>query len=79
MPRAGTAISINFLIGITRGCHHTQIRNSPWTMFPNGVNATKKRTVSAPGFALSMAQHEFLSLQVRDAGGPWRVSQNRTI
>jgi len=42
-------------------------------MFPNGVNATKKRTASAPGFALSMAQHEFLHLQVRDASGPWNV------
>jgi hypothetical protein len=32
---------INFLIGIARRRHHSQVRNSPWTMFFDGVNPPK--------------------------------------
>ena len=45
-PRAGAPGSITFLIGIARGRHHTQTRNSPWARFFDGVAATKKRAAS---------------------------------
>ena len=36
------AQSINFLIGIVRKRHHSQARDSPWTMFFNGVKRHQK-------------------------------------
>ena len=56
------------LTGITQGRHHTQIRNCPWARLFNGVNATKKRTASPLGYAVSLCEGEFLFLQVRGAG-----------
>ena len=42
MAKGWAAQSINFLIGIARRRHHSQARNSPWTMFSNGVRRHQK-------------------------------------
>ena len=63
------ARSITFLIGIARGRHHTQIRNSPQARFFNGGYATKKQTASPLGYAASLGQDEFVRLQERGAPG----------
>src|SRR5438270_3102412 len=36
---AGPRRKINFLIGIARKRHHSQVRNSPWTRFFYGVGS----------------------------------------
>jgi hypothetical protein len=37
---------VNFLTGIALGRHHSQARNSPWTMFLTGSFATNKLTAA---------------------------------
>src|SRR2546423_5880956 len=47
--RGWAAENFNFLTGIARPRHHSQVRNSPWTMFFYGVDATKKPTAAPLG------------------------------
>ncbi len=42
MAKGWAAQSINFLIGIARRRHHSEARNSPWTMYFNGVRRHQK-------------------------------------
>ena len=52
---------IRFLNGIAGWRHHSQVRNSPWTMFFNGVHATK--IVTAAPFRKQSSASPFLPPQ----------------
>jgi hypothetical protein len=63
---AGPRRKINFLIGIARRRHHSQVRNSPWTTFFNGVKSTKNFSAAPPRIQTSTASFQ----RHRRAGDP---------
>jgi hypothetical protein len=63
MRGAGPRKKINFLTGIARKRHHSQVRNSPWATFFYGVKSTKKlsaaplRSTIAPPVSTATGGH----------------------
>ena len=50
---AGPRRKINFLIGIARRRHHSQVRNSPWATFFYGVRSTKNFSAAPLRFRIA--------------------------